>query len=204
MPLTKERMREYQRERRSRLRLVDGGPVQYRKITLSRPILDIEKLRLWRRDSIPLRADTPCIYFLFSGDEIVYVGQSNALAQRIMSHQNGTADTEKKDFDSLVVVGSTKERIRDEELAYIRQFTPRYNKAGNNHVDEKKVPCQRCAELWEQIQKRDSQIKELVKGDLEDFKYQMLKKRYDVLEKETRELRAYKADRQKNSSFKGF
>jgi hypothetical protein len=43
-----------------------------------------------------------------------------------------------------------------------------------------------------------------VKGDLEDFKYQMLKKRYDVLEKETRELRAYKADRQKNSSFKGF
>lgn len=65
-----------------------------------------------------------CIYMLYKGDQIVYIGQTECLARRIAEHFQSN-----KDFDSFVVHSFIQDnyiRLKKEEIL-IRKHKPKYN-----------------------------------------------------------------------------
>lgn len=61
------------------------------------------------------------VYFLLKGDQIVYVGQSININERIRTHEKI------KDFDKFTYVGCEKENLNEIEAKYILKFKPIYN-----------------------------------------------------------------------------
>jgi hypothetical protein len=70
--------------------------------------------------------NAPAIYFLFHGDDLVYVGQSNCPAQRIANHLLDKV----KVFDRYALLPCDKLDLLRLEAYYIDHFKPKYNKAG--------------------------------------------------------------------------
>jgi hypothetical protein len=69
----------------------------------------------------------PSVYLLYSGDEIVYVGQSVKPFVRIDTH----LCEGKKEFDSFRVMRCRKERLLHWETKLINALKPKYNKTHN-------------------------------------------------------------------------
>lgn len=68
--------------------------------------------------------DTPSfsgIYFLFDGDEIVYVGQSKNVWKRLAQHSKD------KLFNGYTVLSCDPASLDDIEKHYIKEFSPKYN-----------------------------------------------------------------------------
>jgi len=83
---------------------------------------DVLKLR------VPLdQATTPAVYFLYDGDEIVYIGQSKEVFGRIASH---VRDGEKQ-FDSFAIIHVSAVELDAVEKANIEAYRPRYNSLCN-------------------------------------------------------------------------
>ena len=61
------------------------------------------------------------VYFLINNNEIVYVGQTNMLSNRLSNHSD-------KEFDSVSFVDVDPSFIGDIEASYIAKFDPIYNK----------------------------------------------------------------------------
>lgn len=153
--LSRDRMREYQRERRARL----GGLAKTERIRVFvdpvEPKFTLEELKQIRGRSIPID-DGVKIYFLFRGDEIVYIGQSASLLQRISTHS--FCKDNKKDFDSVAVISSDKEHVKAEERAYINYHKPEYNKT--NKQPHTKLVCPECERLRKEIAELTRQLNE--------------------------------------------
>ena len=64
----------------------------------------------------------PRVYFLFDGDEIVYVGSTTQFESRILSHQRS-----KKVFDKFAYLDCSLEQMEFIEYRYINKFNPKYN-----------------------------------------------------------------------------
>lgn len=64
----------------------------------------------------------PCIYFLISENEIVYVGQTLSLPNRLIRHKKD------KEFDSYYAYECKEEVMTKLECYFIIKFNPRYNK----------------------------------------------------------------------------
>ena len=65
-----------------------------------------------------------CIYFLFKGDQLVYIGKSVNLAGRMIEHNSS------KDFDYVRYIPCQKELLYHYELRLIKYFKPPLNRAG--------------------------------------------------------------------------
>lgn len=63
------------------------------------------------------------IYFLFNGDELVYVGQSVDVISRVRTH----ACEGYKAFDSFAFIEVEKDRLDATEKAYIGKYLPEHN-----------------------------------------------------------------------------
>jgi prophage regulatory protein len=63
------------------------------------------------------------IYFLFSGNEIVYIGQSINVFSSIAQHQNI------KDFDAFTYIEIPQSELDAFEAEYISQYKPKLNRA---------------------------------------------------------------------------
>lgn len=61
------------------------------------------------------------VYFLISGDEVVYVGQSKRLRMRVYSHCRD------KDFDSVAYCHVYDGKPNNLEALYIAKYNPKYN-----------------------------------------------------------------------------
>ena len=71
----------------------------------------------------PIAKYPPAIYFLCSGPEVVYVGQSTVLPARIGQHlQQNT-----KIFDRIFYIPVPEKRLNDVERMYIETLKPKYN-----------------------------------------------------------------------------
>lgn len=67
--------------------------------------------------------EMPCgVYFLIEGDEIVYVGQSVNINQRLLGHFPN------KEFSRVAILPVPPDRLEDVEREYINHLAPRYNK----------------------------------------------------------------------------
>ena len=74
---------------------------------------------------LPVYARLSCIYFLCDGNEVVYVGQSRSVVQRIMTHiKEGV-----KEFDEhrIYILPTPPAALNQSEDHYIRILQPKYN-----------------------------------------------------------------------------
>ena len=67
------------------------------------------------------------IYFLYNGDELIYIGQSRSILSRIGQHVKGG-----KSFDSYTFVECDEEDLDSMEAGYIKHYHPSMNVAGAN------------------------------------------------------------------------
>lgn len=74
--------------------------------------------------------NSPCIYYLYCNDTIVYIGQTERLMPRIVAHFNSKKLFTRFSFFSCSHV-SKQQRI-DFELRLINKHKPYYNIIGNN------------------------------------------------------------------------
>lgn len=76
---------------------------------------------------------SPIIYFLIDGEEVVYVGQSKVGVSRPFMHRD-------KDFTDVAVMECKENELDYYETKYIRQYNPKYNrKAGALELTFKKA-----------------------------------------------------------------
>jgi 5-methylcytosine-specific restriction protein A len=66
------------------------------------------------------------VYFLWHGSEVVYVGQSRNLTQRVCQHIQDAA----KRFDGMSFIAVAVARLGKVERRYIEALLPRYNRCG--------------------------------------------------------------------------
>ena len=69
----------------------------------------------------------PCIYILFDGDEIVYIGQSKSPYSRLTSHQKD------KHFNAVRLLPCLKHRMSYWEKKLIKKYSPKLNKTHNEN-----------------------------------------------------------------------
>jgi len=90
------------------------------KITISLdPSQLVDLLRKYRKPIDPPEAG---IYLLFCGEEVVYVGRSSHVRERVEQHR-GT-----KEFDSFAMVPVEEEAQTWVEKSLIQALKPKYNK----------------------------------------------------------------------------
>lgn len=65
--------------------------------------------------------DNPGVYFLFDGENLVYVGQSACPECRVRSHRRS------KTFDRAFVLRCPKSELDSTEAYFIGLFSPKYN-----------------------------------------------------------------------------
>jgi hypothetical protein len=71
-----------------------------------------------------------CIYFLYQGDTVVYVGQCSNGLMRVFMHND-------KQFDHYSYEICSKDKLDESEIAYIKQYQPIYNKTHNDIYSRK-------------------------------------------------------------------
>lgn len=74
-------------------------------------------------DATPL-SRTGFVYALVAGDQIIYIGQTTAIAQRLWMHRAGTKKCAPKQFDRAFVLEVDANDLSAYEGALIRRFNP--------------------------------------------------------------------------------
>lgn len=67
------------------------------------------------------------VYFLWHKDELVYVGQTRVLQERLNQHLG----ERRKVFDAIGFIPCTIDELTKIESHFIRRFAPKYNNCGN-------------------------------------------------------------------------
>lgn len=83
-----------------------------------------------RLQYFPLTYTGTCVYFLVLKDEIVYIGQSESLLNRIAAHRLD------KHFDRVFFINIAQDKVLDVEAALIKSFKPKYNRQNPADVHE--------------------------------------------------------------------
>lgn len=66
------------------------------------------------------------IYFLFDGDEVVYIGRTTYGIDRVYRHRTEAGGY--KEFDSVTMLECELRELEEMERKWIRRLKPRYNK----------------------------------------------------------------------------
>ena len=91
-----------------------------------------EPMRAFNIDTVNRYFNTPCIYFLYFEEQIVYIGETTQIMPRISAHFKGSKvfDT----FGFFEFKGSRLERLEC-EAALIKKHKPKYNIVHNVDCD---------------------------------------------------------------------
>jgi len=77
----------------------------------------------------------PCVYVLCTQKEIVYIGQSAFILQRIGTHTSGELRKKKKEFEMVYVIPAENEKQMNKLEEYlIKRHKPKYNVMGTGDV----------------------------------------------------------------------
>ena len=66
------------------------------------------------------------VYFLFDGDEVVYVGRTTYGIDRVYRHRTEAGGY--KEFDSVTMLECDLDELDEMERKWIKRLQPRYNK----------------------------------------------------------------------------
>lgn len=175
---TKAEAAAYQKARRARLRkeaeialsgVTPKPPVTpHPKVKVTPTCLQLPELLSIKSPAVPLNVKFPCVYFLFHGESLVYVGQSHSLTYRVGTHQR------EKDFDSIAVIEVSEADVNRIEHAYINRYAPMYNKNGLPLLNVSQspaaaVPCPECALLRAEVARLKAQLERLDKPAVKVF-----------------------------------
>lgn len=90
------------------------------------------------------------VYFLFQGDELVYVGKSKDVSTVVARHRSRTVvygvSTFKR-FNRMFVKRCSQRRLDEVERACITHFRPKYNRT----VGGKAIPAAKAAKIVQQF-----------------------------------------------------
>lgn len=112
---------------RQKLEMVLGGPSAFKRHDFyDNLVVTLTRRRMASREEIlehsaPIETAASGVYFLISGDEIVYVGQSRNVHARIASHMTT------KTFDRVAVLRVAPDQLDFVESVYILALKPRLN-----------------------------------------------------------------------------
>ncbi|OBU55085.1 hypothetical protein [Stenotrophomonas maltophilia] len=131
--ISKDSLKRYTRQQKvTRHKFMGRILYDYRQI--SQCLRDREKLEFRIQEDVRKgmrrRTDNECgVYFLFDGDEVVYVGQSQvSVASRVsFGFRKGIQ------FDSFLVVQLPREEVSEYERAAINLYRPKHNEALVGH-----------------------------------------------------------------------
>lgn len=105
----------------------DGVEAWYEQASsAAAPSLPLEVAALPRFDAV---SGSCGVYFLFSGDECVYVGKSLQVHTRVREHR--TKNSTKKEFDSYAFIPCEAGKLDELEAHYIAMMRPRLNESLN-------------------------------------------------------------------------
>lgn len=100
----------------------DGQPIKTKRPSPAKGLLSQDTI-VGR--AIPVKQDSG-VYFLISGSEVIYVGKSLHVMERIANHiRNGDIS-----FEAFHYIRVSPERLNAVEWAYIKAFKPRMNTVG--------------------------------------------------------------------------
>jgi len=99
--------------------ILEQTPGIRRPARLSFSVSDVEAL------------NAPGVYFLYDGDNLVYVGQSRHIPSRISQHLR----KKELSFSRVEVLSAPVENLRDLEAECIARYLPRDNKTGPRAKD---------------------------------------------------------------------
>lgn len=105
-------------------------------------ILSLDGLRALPSDTGDL-IDVCAVYFLWRGDELLYVGQSACLENRIFSHErrrDGYQAGVQIPFDRFTFLQTGKEAIDATETTYIQAYWPQYNRTAAGGFQRARSP----------------------------------------------------------------
>lgn len=68
------------------------------------------------------------VYFLFDGDELVYVGQSNHVPARLLDHELGVHGNPEKRWNRVAVLRFPADTLDEKERMFIARLRPKYNR----------------------------------------------------------------------------
>jgi hypothetical protein len=94
-------------------------------------IMSLNELRALPGDTGDL-IDVCAVYFLWRGADLLYIGQSACLENRVFAHErrrDGYHAGVQIPFDRYTFIQIGKEAIDATETAYIRTYRPPYNKS---------------------------------------------------------------------------
>ena len=80
-----------------------------------------------KASGIDLSPSEPGVYFLVQGDEVVYVGQSLNVMQRVATHVTNRRNGDPIAFDSASWVSVPRSDLDDVESAFFWLLSPRHN-----------------------------------------------------------------------------
>ncbi len=83
------------------------------------------------------------IYFLFRGDDLVYIGQSINVLGRVTAH------TSDKDFDSFAYLPCPEKELLAVEALYINEFKPLLNGRANRNLVSDLKTMYELKKLWD-------------------------------------------------------
>lgn len=90
--------------------------------------MELKELLTLKKD-INKKDFNPCIYFLFKGNKVVYVGQSKNGIARVFSHTIPDLEGFKKIFDGYAMIQCELSELNNIEAINIVKHKPKYNKA---------------------------------------------------------------------------
>jgi len=79
--------------------------------------------------------NSPCVYILCTQKEVVYVGQSTYIIERLGKHISGEMNGKKKDFEGAYVIHVKNEAEMNKLEEYlIKRHQPKYNTIGKGNI----------------------------------------------------------------------
>lgn len=119
-----------------------------------------------------LSNDTYYIYFLLKDNQVVYIGQTNNIFNRIKGHQKN------KEFNNVAYITTTKDKANYLENYYIIKYEPFYNKLSTD------PRCMSSAYIIKKIREKYNQeqvdFKEIIEF-IEKSKYKDILNRKDCI-----------------------
>lgn len=141
--------------------------------------------------------DISCVYFIYSGNELIYIGKSRSLKHRFVAHHRAL------DFETLPNLSIQWEQMDEEEIhsaetSYIKTLSPRLNEhigvhRGNWRRVNIYIKNPRVVEWLSKQESPSLEIERIILDKIEDTLYVTRKEYLDIMEcmkKNMEEIRA--------------
>lgn len=147
------------------VKMINPSDIQTGELALSKYL---EKLITVSPEDISTMPDRPGVYFLFSRDELCYIGGTNSLCDRVTSSHSAIKKM-KGDLDRIGYVLASKYFVKTLEASCIETFNPSLNKINNGPKNPAKAIVDKLEKFFDQAVGRESYMQSLRHPPLDEW-----------------------------------